>query len=299
MRTKGLMKEGRNAGLSVGRIENSFRAFNARPLIRASVITAIVLSALTASAAFFLHRYQTERVGAVIAAPAVEAAPVMAERVSADVDDAEPQGEDASLALTALNQDDAEGTAEAIPSVGDAAMVLSPVAAAANAPEAIATPIENAAETLPAAEAGVQPSVAACVLELAREIEPLRIQFRINSAQIVTPDLPVAIRVAESATRCPGARVKIIGHTDTTGDEFRNFQLSWARADAVLAAMKQAGYDSGQFVTLGVGARQPIETIDWQTEADHPELRRVEFDVDAMPVEPAIGSDAEITVGGE
>jgi len=52
--------------------------------------------------------------------------------------------------------------------------------------------------------------------------------------------------------------VEIGGYTDNTGDPAANMQLSQQRAEAVRAALVQAGVDPSMLVAKGYGSASPI-----------------------------------------
>jgi OOP family OmpA-OmpF porin len=55
-------------------------------------------------------------------------------------------------------------------------------------------------------------------------------------------------------------QVKITGHSDSTGNEAFNMQISRQRADSVQAILLSSGLNNQNFVTRGVGASQPLRT---------------------------------------
>jgi outer membrane protein OmpA-like peptidoglycan-associated protein len=80
--------------------------------------------------------------------------------------------------------------------------------------------------------------------------------------------------------RCPGlpsvlrkynqTQIEVAGHTDTTGSEEYNQQLSVRRADAVKNALIQQGINPARIVAIGYGESQPISS-------DNAMNRRVEI----------------------
>ncbi len=72
-------------------------------------------------------------------------------------------------------------------------------------------------------------------------------------------------------------RVQIEGHTDATGDEAFNQQLSLQRAQTVGQALIQRGVKSERLITRGKGRSAPLGSND--TEAGRARNRRVEFRV--------------------
>ena len=70
------------------------------------------------------------------------------------------------------------------------------------------------------------------------------------------------------------SNIRIIGHTDSTGDPGRNRTLSRGRADAVAAYLVQQGVASTRLETGGMGSDQPI--ADNATQTGRALNRRVE-----------------------
>ena len=65
------------------------------------------------------------------------------------------------------------------------------------------------------------------------------------------------------------------GHTDSQGSENSNAELSRSRAQAVLAAMGEAGIDTARMTARGYGESEPVDSND--TEAGREANRRIEF----------------------
>jgi len=55
-----------------------------------------------------------------------------------------------------------------------------------------------------------------------------------------------------------GTVIEIAGYTDNTGDSVANIQLSQQRAEAVRAALIEAGVDPSMLVAKGYGSASPI-----------------------------------------
>jgi outer membrane protein OmpA-like peptidoglycan-associated protein len=67
-------------------------------------------------------------------------------------------------------------------------------------------------------------------------------------------------RVADVLNRYPQTTIRVEGHTDATGPETYNQQLSERRADSVKNALVQRGVDSRRVYTVGFGESQPISS---------------------------------------
>jgi outer membrane protein OmpA-like peptidoglycan-associated protein len=72
----------------------------------------------------------------------------------------------------------------------------------------------------------------------------------------------------------PGLRLKLTGHTDSTGTDAVNLALSRRRAESVRQWLVAGGIDTGRLATEGRGAGEPI--ADNATEAGRSLNRRVQ-----------------------
>lgn len=69
---------------------------------------------------------------------------------------------------------------------------------------------------------------------------------------------PVLDRVISLADACRHSTVSITGHTDSSGDEAWNIQLSLARANAVADYLAERGIARERLITIGAGSSQPV-----------------------------------------
>ncbi len=77
------------------------------------------------------------------------------------------------------------------------------------------------------------------------------------------PQSRAAIEAAAGVLRNnPGWRLAIEGHTDAIGGDTANLSLSRARAEAVLRALAEAGFDAGRFTSAGFGEARPRASND-------------------------------------
>ncbi len=72
----------------------------------------------------------------------------------------------------------------------------------------------------------------------------------------------------------PDKKIRIEGHTDSTGQNEINLRLSQERADAVMAALVSLGVDAGRMKAVGMGEDFPIDSND--TEEGRSRNRRVD-----------------------
>ena len=96
------------------------------------------------------------------------------------------------------------------------------------------------------------------------------------------PGMFAAITIKGAQTKAkvlsenPDVKVKIVGHTDSDGDDKSNLDLSKRRADAVKSALaKDFSIDAARLETDGKGESQPADKNN--TETGKANNRRVEF----------------------
>ncbi|MCX8043452.1 MAG: OmpA family protein [Desulfobacterota bacterium] len=97
--------------------------------------------------------------------------------------------------------------------------------------------------------------------------------FDVNSSSIKPGAYQEIDRVAEVLKKYPQTRIRIEGHTDSTGSEDYNQRLSEQRAEAVKNALITRGIDPARLETIGLGESAPI--ADNNTEAGRQMNRRV------------------------
>lgn len=102
-----------------------------------------------------------------------------------------------------------------------------------------------------------------------------RIRFEPNRATIDPDSLGLLDRLTETALRCPGIGIDIVGHTDSDGSADANQALSQQRAQAVIDALVRAELPAERFTATGYGSWQPIAPND--TDAGKAQNRRIEF----------------------
>jgi outer membrane protein OmpA-like peptidoglycan-associated protein len=100
--------------------------------------------------------------------------------------------------------------------------------------------------------------------QIQREQDNLSITFRsdllfdVNSANLRPPAFDEVSRLAHLLNRYPETRVQISGHTDSTGSEQHNMQLSERRAHSVMDALIDRGVYAGRITAVGYGESRPI-----------------------------------------
>jgi outer membrane protein OmpA-like peptidoglycan-associated protein len=104
---------------------------------------------------------------------------------------------------------------------------------------------------------------------------PQDLLFSVDSAT-VRGDLQSDLRaLANNLTEYPDTTVEITGHTDDTGSDAYNFDLSDRRAAAVGDVLTNSGVAFGRVRTFGAGESRPIASN--ATDAGRAQNRRVEI----------------------
>ena len=99
--------------------------------------------------------------------------------------------------------------------------------------------------------------------------------FDSGSAKLRSGALRVIDRLAVFLREHPDRSLAIEGFTDNVGNALVNEELSLRRADAVRAALMDAGVDAARIVARGYGATYPVATND--TSEGRQRNRRVEI----------------------
>lgn len=140
------------------------------------------------------------------------------------------------------------------------------------------------AETLQIAAAAATPSApanlddaAACQTDLSALVMFEKIRFEVASAAIRRPAAQALDELAGALKRCPNVKVEVGGHTDSRGDNKRNWELSRRRAQAVVDYLGREGVERDMLTGVGYGAQKPVASND--TEDSRAQNRRVEFTV--------------------
>jgi OmpA-OmpF porin, OOP family len=103
------------------------------------------------------------------------------------------------------------------------------------------------------------------------------INFELNSDQITPSSRPSLDQTVRSLQEQPEVTMEIAGHTDSTGSDAYNQQLSQRRADSVRNYLTSQGVDAGRVRATGYGEQQPIASN--ETASGRAMNRRVEFRV--------------------
>lgn len=104
---------------------------------------------------------------------------------------------------------------------------------------------------------------------------PSHVTFATDSAQVSPAFQGTLDQVASTISEYADTRVQIAGHTDSTGSEAYNQQLSERRAQAVANYLMGRGVAGGRISTIGYGETQPVASND--TVEGRQQNRRVEI----------------------
>ena len=96
-----------------------------------------------------------------------------------------------------------------------------------------------------------------------------------NKATLKTELKTAIAKLAGILLIMPEHRVRIEGHTDSTGSEEYNLKLSTERAQSVLGFLAEEGIDDSRLKAVGYGLTRPIAEND--TREGRQKNRRVEI----------------------
>ncbi len=99
--------------------------------------------------------------------------------------------------------------------------------------------------------------------------------FNHNSASLLPGGHREIARAASVLNKYNQTQIEVAGHTDSTGSEYYNRQLSMRRAEAVKNALIQQGVSPSRINAVGYGESQPVSS-------SHAMNRRVELII--MPI---------------
>ncbi len=109
---------------------------------------------------------------------------------------------------------------------------------------------------------------------------PSNITFGVDQADVRSDFYPVLNSVALVLQNFNQSLVDIYGHTDSTGSDSYNLDLSQRRAQAVAGYLAGQGVDARRFYVQGFGKTRPIASND--TEAGRAANRRVEIQISPL-----------------
>ena len=136
--------------------------------------------------------------------------------------------------------------------------------------------IDRCPETIGLATNNGCPVVEREVKELL-EFAQRAVQFDVGLSTLKSESYPVLNQIIDILNRFEDYGIAISGHTDATGDTYRNLSLSESRAKACYDYLVSRGIDASRLSYVGYGEARPIAT---NATAEGRSLnRRVEFEV--------------------
>jgi len=103
------------------------------------------------------------------------------------------------------------------------------------------------------------------------------IEFESGSTILAASGVQILDEMAVVLKRVRGKKVKILGHTDSSGDADKNIILSQQRADAVKTYLIHKNIPAESLSTEGLGSNKPV--ADNTTVEGRKKNRRIEFEV--------------------
>ncbi len=125
---------------------------------------------------------------------------------------------------------------------------------------------------------GVQVSRNGDQLEL---VMPGNVTFNTNEFTIRPDFHPVLDSVGQVLYKYQDTRLRVIGHTDSTGNRDSNYALSERRANSVANHLAAGGIDQNRLIVQGMGPDQPVASN--ETTSGRAQNRRVELQIVAAP----------------
>ena len=131
----------------------------------------------------------------------------------------------------------------------------------------------NTADLCPHTASGVEVDVTGC--QRAQPILLRGVNFHYDTANLTQEAMNILDGVARTLLSHPEIRLEVAGHTDSSGDDAYNLDLSQRRAEAVRDYLISKGLNAYMFSARGYGEERPVENN--ATAADRAENRRVEL----------------------
>ena len=103
------------------------------------------------------------------------------------------------------------------------------------------------------------------------------IEFESGSAILATSGIQILDEMVSALNKVSGKKIRIIGHTDSSGDTNKNLMLSQQRAEAVKAYLIAKNIPSHLLSTEGLGSSKPM--AENRTAEGRKKNRRLEFEV--------------------
>lgn len=102
-----------------------------------------------------------------------------------------------------------------------------------------------------------------------------KVEFPHDSPELGSNAFSMLDELIQIVADCPAAMISITGHTDASGNDSSNQQLSEARANSVMAYMINGGIAAGRLQAIGAGSSAPL--LDENSARARQTNRRIEF----------------------
>ena len=116
-----------------------------------------------------------------------------------------------------------------------------------------------------------------CVRLFREALNRQKIEFPRSGYTLGSNAYPLLDRMVQISADCPGAHIRLVGHTDNTGEEPGNVALSQARADTIAAYLTTHGVAQERITASGLGSAQPVAP--GNSTQDHKLNRRIDVDL--------------------
>jgi OmpA-OmpF porin, OOP family len=103
------------------------------------------------------------------------------------------------------------------------------------------------------------------------------IEFESGSAVLAASGIQILDEMVTALNKVSGKKIRIIGHTDSSGDPYKNLMLSQQRAEAVKAYLIAKNVPAHLLSTKGSGSSKPM--AENTTAEGRKRNRRIEFEV--------------------
>jgi OOP family OmpA-OmpF porin len=103
------------------------------------------------------------------------------------------------------------------------------------------------------------------------------VNFETGSDRLTADSLPLLDDAAETLRKYPELKLEVGGHTDSSGNDNTNMNLSQARAQAVMKYLVDKGVKATNLTAKGYGETQPIASN--TNNAGRAQNRRVELKI--------------------
>ncbi|MEM9936546.1 MAG: OmpA family protein, partial [Bacteroidota bacterium] len=111
----------------------------------------------------------------------------------------------------------------------------------------------------------------------ALELATRSVRFASGSDNLLSGSYRILNEVAQIMIDYPQYKLRISGHTDSSGDDQKNLELSKRRAASCLKYLAGKGVDASRMTSDGFGETQPIGNN--KTSTGRAQNRRVEFNL--------------------